>query len=54
MNVSWPIQLRLHPHSFYQEGACSLLPTSHVVFFVTLFCSTMSCLNEAPTVSVHS
>lgn len=48
------IQLRLHPHSFHQEAACSLLPTSHVVFSVASFCGTMSYVNEAPTAGVHS
>lgn len=47
INVSRPIQLRLHPHH-------SLLPTSHVVFSIPSFCGSMSWLNEALAVSVHS
>lgn len=47
INVSRPIQLRLHPHH-------SLLPTSHMVFSIPSFCGSMSWLNEALAVSVHS
>ena len=54
MNVSWPIQLRLDPLRFHQEGVCSLLATSHVVFSAALVCGSVSQLNESLIASLHS